>query len=276
MQRAALLAGARRATGPAVTGLEHMTEQLYVPVARWLTSAMARTPRRPFVLGVSGPQGSGKSTLAAALVEAVRADGQRALALSTDDLYLTRQAQIGVAETWPACPYLQQRGYPGTHDVVLGERVLEDLCAGRATQLPRYDKSAHAGQGDRGRSETVQARQHLVVFEGWTLGFTPALDVELAMQPVNQLLAGYAAWNRAPHAWLVMRAANLADVVAWRVESERNRAARGEDSMGEAGARRYIERCLPAYRTYLPELWAKTSALRVTLGPERRPLTRVA
>jgi D-glycerate 3-kinase len=225
------------------------------------------------VLGISGPQGSGKSTLAAALVHAARAEGLRATTLSTDDLYLTRQAQIGVAETYPESPYLQQRGYPGTHDVPLGIRVLEDLRAGRDANVPRYDKSAHHGEGDRGAFDPVRGRQHLVVLEGWTLGFSPARGaLEPAMQPVNRLLAAYAPWNEAPDAWLVMRAERLADIVTWRVESERNRAREGKVTMGEVAARRYVERCLPAYRTYVPGLWATPGALRITLRADRGPL----
>lgn len=122
----------------------------------------------------------------------------------------------------------------------------------------------------------MHGRQHLVVLEGWTLGFEPVAHVEAMLEPVNRLLAAYAAWNQVPHAWLVMRAANLADIVSWRVESERNRERKGETTMGEAGAQRYIERCLPAYRTYVPKLWAKPDALRVTLGSDRQPLAELS
>lgn len=268
MQRADLVEGAARAIGTRAPGLEALTDTLYLPVAHWLAAEYSRTARRPFVLAISGPQGGGKSTLAAALVHATRCSGRRAVTVSSDDFYLTRIAQVGVAERHPESVYLQQRGYPGTHDVPLGTRVLDDLRAGRNTLLPRYDKSAHGGQGDRApssRFEPVLGRQDLVVFEGWTLGFTPApsAGLEPGMQPVNRLLARYEAWNECADAWLVLRAENLRDIVTWRVESERNRARRGAVTMGEAAAQCYVERCLPAYRLYVPALWASPPTNRV-------------
>jgi D-glycerate 3-kinase len=73
-------------------------------------------------------------------------------ALSIDDFDLTQAASEQLASRNPNHFFLQQRGYPGTHDVRLGVQtltILRGLRAGEKTSIPRYDKSAHQGKGDR-------------------------------------------------------------------------------------------------------------------------------
>ena len=83
-------------------------------------------------------------------VEAMGAFGHPALAISIDDFYLTHLEQRALAAAHPENPYLEHRGYPGTHDVGLGTAVLRALRASAdPVEIPRYDKSAHAGRGDR-------------------------------------------------------------------------------------------------------------------------------
>jgi pantothenate kinase-related protein Tda10 len=62
--------------------------------------------------------------------------------------------------------------------------------------------------------------------------------------------------------------------VAWRVDAERARRARGESALTDDDARDYIERCLPAYRTYLPGLRSHPPCADVevvSLGADRLP-----
>lgn len=115
--------------------------------ALWLAvaSEMARCcpSARPVVQGILGPQGSGKSTLAGLLVQLLDQLGRRAVSLSLDDLYLTASERCSQA-LW------RWRGPPGTHDLDLGERTLEQLVGGEPPfWLPRFDKGATGGQGDR-------------------------------------------------------------------------------------------------------------------------------
>lgn len=95
--------------------------------------------------GILGPQGSGKSTLALAL-EMLLADlGLRAVRLSLDDLYLRRAERLSLGD-----PQLHHRGPPGTHDIQLGLRTFAELGRGETPcWLPRFDKSAWQGEGDR-------------------------------------------------------------------------------------------------------------------------------
>jgi D-glycerate 3-kinase len=255
-------------------------------------SERARPRGRTCVVGLSGPQGCGKSTLAAAIVAGARARGRSAAALSIDDLYLTRDEQIALAARHPGNPYLEHRGYPGTHDVGLGASTLRALRGAGASDvvpLPSYDKSAHAGRGDRRpRSAWPVTRGpvELVVLEGWMLGF-PVLDVaalaaleDRCLAEAAALLPRYDAWTRELDAFVHLDAADPTDVVRWRVDAERARRDAGTPALSDAEARDYVERFLPAYALWVPRLrrappsrdGAPLPSLRVVLGADRAPL----
>lgn len=76
------------------------------------------------------------------------------------------------------------RGNALTHEVELGRQTLEKLMKlneGSTSELkvPRYDKSAFDGKGDRADEATwptIKAPVDVVLFEGWMLGFTPVSD----------------------------------------------------------------------------------------------------
>lgn len=269
----ALEAALSRTTGDAT-----VVHGYYLPVARWCRSILDESPKRPVVVGVSGPQGAGKSTLADAVVRALGACGVRGIAISIDDFYLTFDQQQALAARFPGNRALGQRGYPGTHDVALGCAVLDDLAAGRTTLVPTYDKSAHQGLGDRAPASSfrcVEGRLDVVILEGWMLGFAPVDPDMLApeLRAPNEMLAAYARWHERLDALVRLDARSLDDVVRWRVGSERARRERGEGALSEEGARDYIERFLPAYRLYLPGLRARPPCARVLaveLDGERR------
>lgn len=252
-------------------------DDYYLPVAAWV---LAQRDAGARVIGINGPQGGGKSTLAEALVGALGAVGLRAVTFSVDDVYLPRAGQLAVAAAHPGNPCLEHRGYPGTHDVALGEALLDALREGRPVDLPVYDKSAFAGRGDRSPGvRRVPGPVEMVIFEGWMLGFSPlpADDPRVAgpLAAPNRLLAAYAGWSARLDATVVLHAADLADVVRWRMDSERARRDRGEAALSDADVRDYIERFLPAYRAWLPGLLAHPpgrAALRIPLGPDRLPL----
>jgi D-glycerate 3-kinase len=232
------------------------------------------------VLGLQGPQGCGKSTAAAALVDATCEEGGRAVTVSIDDFYLTHAKQRGLAGRHPGNPYLEYRGYPGTHDVALGARVIDALVAcqeGGDVIVPVYDKSANAGRGDRApesRWRHVTGPFDLVVVEGWMLGFVPVDEATLEPDMVapNRYLATYQAWNARLDALVHLAADSPDTIVAWRVESERARRERGETALSDDEACDYIRRFLPAYRVYVPALRARPPCARfrvVALGPDR-------
>lgn len=230
---------------------------------------------RARVVGVSGPQGGGKSTLAAALVAEAAGRGLSAVTLSVDDVYLPHAAQRAVAASHRGNRAMEHRGYPGTHDVALGVQVLDALRRPGRVRLPRYDKSAYGGRGDRAPGSTwpeVEAPVDLVVFEGWMLGFRPAPAVPPELEPANRALAAYAAWTARLDVLVLLRAPAFAWVRAWRVDAEAARRAAGAPGLTDAEARDYIDRFEPAYAAWAEPLWREgigRPTLRVTLREDR-------
>ncbi|KAI9795091.1 MAG: hypothetical protein M1816_000113 [Peltula sp. TS41687] len=140
----------------------------------------------PLIIGLSGPQGVGKTTLVSTLTHHLSAAPHNLLTLplSIDDLYLPRTAQVALSAAHATNHLLAHRGQPGTHDVALGLAVLRGIREGRPTRVPRYDKAAFGGAGDRVPAEEweeVQGGQessvNVVILEGWCVGFR-ALGVE--------------------------------------------------------------------------------------------------
>jgi len=67
----------------------------------------------PFFIGLNGVQGAGKTTLVSALDRTLRARGLEVLVCSIDDLYLTHEDQVKLAEQQRGNPLVQHRGEPG-------------------------------------------------------------------------------------------------------------------------------------------------------------------
>lgn len=234
---------------------------LYVEVLAFCRAQLAQQPQRPLVVGLQGPQGAGKTTLTRALIDALPALGLTGITVSIDDFYLTRAGQLAVAAAHPGNPYLEHRGYPGTHDIALGEETLagadgcERVRAG-ALQVPVYDKSAHGGRGDRApvaQWRTVQMPVDLVFVEGWMLGFTPVPESSITEPHLiapNRALAEYACWYRHIDAWVILRALDPNYVLTWRVDAEERMKASGKPGLSRADIEDYIRRFLPAYATW--------------------------
>lgn len=191
-----------------------------------LIADLASRADRPCLIGIAGAQGSGKSTLAKAAAE--RLGG---VVLSLDDVYLTRRERAALAEA--VHPLLAVRGPPGTHDLDLADSVIDDLLAGRPTDLPRFDKL----RDDRTRSEPFMGRAAVVILEGWCVGATPQDETHLA-GPINALEHDHdpdGAWRRRANVMLEGRYARFFDrfdavlhlaapdfgaVLDWRCEQE--------------------------------------------------------
>lgn len=136
---------------------------------------------RPPLIAVVGAQGSGKTTLARAA-----ADRFGAAQISIDDVYLTRAEREAMARE--VHPLFITRGPPGTHDLGLLQRLIDDLSAagpGDETAIPDFDKRGDdRWPPERWRSFT--GRPSAILIDAWCLGAPPEPDAALA-EPLNEL-----------------------------------------------------------------------------------------
>lgn len=253
----------------------------------WVRTLVERAPlaARPIVVGFSAPQGAGKTTVAAALCRMAGEERLSAVAVSIDDFYLTRAEQLDLSRRYAGNRFFEHRGYPGTHDIALGERVLgalKHLRAGDEVALPSYDRAAALGRGDR-RPEVEWVRTRgpldLVILEGWMLGFQPVEESVIAdpqLHPVNELLRSYRVWTAFLDALIWLDPEDYRCVVDWRAEAEADARKAGRGGMGDADVRTFAAGFLPAYETYLPGMRLGPiitgPVLRVTIGRDRLPL----
>lgn len=249
----------------------------YVPVFLWCEGEISQHMSTfsgedipPLVIGFSAPQGCGKTTLVFALDYLFRITGRKAATLSIDDFYLTAEGQAKLRESNPANALLEFRGNAGSHDLSLSVETLTALSKltkeGLKMKLPRYDKSAHNGRGDRADPSTwpeVEGPLTVVLFEGWMLGFRPlpaetvkAVDPQLEMVNKN-LEAYYDVWDRFVNSWIIIKIQDPSYVYHWRLQAEIAMRADGNPGMSDEEVMDFVSRYLPAYKAYLPTLYSE-------------------
>jgi len=274
-QRAALLAKVYsefQYHSPAWFGLGcdriEMLWDWWLPLGQWIAQ-QRQASQRLIVLGLLGGQGTGKTTLCRGLVQILRVLGYRAISLSLDDLYKTYAERQQLQQQDPR---LVWRGPPGTHDVDLGVKVLDWLRfpkPGQTIAIPRFDKSAYNGAGDRTTPELVRAID-LVLFEGWFVGLRPidpqvfdqapapivtAADRTFA-RDMNQQLQDYLPlWQQLDYL-LVLKLRDYRWSKAWRQQAEQQMIASGKPGMTAAEVDAFVDYFWKALhpQLYLPPL----------------------
>ncbi|MFN2360486.1 MAG: hypothetical protein ABR522_05320, partial [Marinobacter sp.] len=158
-----------------------------LPLAQHLHS-LRQARSEPVVIGIHGAQGTGKSTLTLFLRDLLTAHYRLPTAnFSLDDLYLTRAEREQLAQD--VHPLFITRGVPGTHDLSLGEQVIDQLKAAgpdSETPIPAFDKS----RDDRRPQDqwpVFRGRADIILIEGWCMGAEPAADETELMTPINAL-----------------------------------------------------------------------------------------
>ncbi|MGB3795318.1 MAG: P-loop NTPase fold protein [Alteraurantiacibacter sp.] len=253
-----------------------------------LATRIARLPasRAPLVIGINGAQGSGKSTLCKFLEVLLARRQVRAITLSLDDLYLTRAERRTLAKE--VHPLFATRGVPGTHAVSLGLGIIEDMLAGRALELPRFDKATD----DRAANgTTVTGPVDVLLLEGWCVGARPQ-DAAALAAPLNALERDEDAdgtWRKLVNHWLTEDYARLFDqidlLVMLKVENfdavRRNRALQEEklraanphatETMDDAALERFCSHYERLTRHMLDEIPSRADVV-IPIGPDQNPI----
>ncbi len=271
---------------PRISFLETLWN-LWLPLAVQLV-AHRKALDRPLVQGILGSQATGKTTLGAILTLILDHLGYPTLSLSLDDLYKPYAERQRLQQEDPR---LVWRGPPGTHDIQLGIQVLDQLRSGKVpVQIPRFDKSAQAGAGDRTHSETVSAVE-IVLFEGWFVGVRPIDPVEFTTAPPPILTASDQAFAQDMNAklqdylplWqrldrlLILYLPDYRLSKQWRRQAEHQAIATGKAGMPDAEIDQFVEYF---WRALHPNLFIKPLAedpqsvnLVIEIKPDHSPGT---
>ncbi|MCC5663207.1 glycerate kinase [Nostoc sp. CHAB 5784] len=237
---------------------------LWLPLGIKLASQRQQL-ERPLIQGILGGQGTGKTTMSKVLSLILDQLGYRTVSLSLDDLYKTYSDRLVLTQQDPR---LIWRGPPGTHDVDLGLNVLDQIRQlQNPVMVPRFDKSAFGGAGDRTTSEMV-TNVDIVLFEGWFVGVRPinANIFDTAPPPIvtdedrafardmNHRLHDYLRlWERLD-SLIVLYPTDYRCSLEWRKQAEQQMIAAGKSGMSNAEIEQFVNYF---WRSLHPELFIK-------------------
>lgn len=274
--------------------------QYYLPVYFWIEKELAahraatEGDSRPLIVGFSCPQGGGKTTMTRFISRMLSENGMDAAIASLDDFYVPYHEQQEIAEKYARNKLMKYRGMPGTHDLPLLVETLDqirDFCRGGdcsldKVQVPRYDKTAYEGRGDRAHKEqwsTLRGGVDVMLLEGWCMGFEPLPHNELSdddLAVVNDHLSRYRSVYDRLDSMLVIEIADMDWVYGWRLQAERATRDKGKPGLSDEQVKDFVGRFMPAYKHYSPGLYNRNTAicegheLHIKIDQERRPIYR--
>lgn len=219
---------------------------LWLPLAMQI-AAWRQSKQHCLIQGFLGGQGTGKTTLTRMLSVILNQLGYRAISWSIDDLYLPYVDRLALRNRDPR---LVRRGPPGTHDVQLGIKILGQFQQGNfPIALPRFDKSAYDGEGDRTNPEIID-RADIVLFEGWFVGvrsieseftlFETESDRQFA-QDMNEQLRNYLPLWKLLDRLIVLYVPNYQLSKQWRKQAEQKMIAQGKAGLSDAEIDQFVE-----------------------------------
>lgn len=223
---------------------------LWLPLAYQLFS-WQQALDRPLIQGILGGQGTGKTTLTRILTEILHHFDLQVCALSIDDLYKTYAERQQLQQFDPR---FRWRGPPGTHDVELGLKTLQQLRQAKyPVAVPRFDKSLHCGAGDRTEPELISGAD-VILFEGWFVGARPVNPQAFATAPppittdadrdfaceVNRRLQDYLPLWKQIDRLLVLYPSDYRLSQQWRRQAEQQMVASGKSGMSDAEIDQFV------------------------------------
>ena len=207
---------------------------------------------KPFIQGILGAQGTGKTTMSHILGLILQQLGYRTLSFSLDDLYKTYSDRLALMQQDSR---LVWRGPPGTHDIHLGLSLLDQIHQSKSPVIvPRFDKSAHGGAGDRTTSEIITNPIDIVLFEGWFVGVKPIppkellnppppiltdVDRQFALDMNNQLKSYLPLWEKLD-SLIVLYPTDYRYSLTWRKQAERQMIAAGKSGMTDSEIEEFV------------------------------------
>ncbi len=201
-------------------------------VKDWASNVIFSSNETPLIF-VSGAQGIGKSTAMNAIANAF--DNQIAI-LGIDDFYLTKAERQALAKN--ISPLFETRGPPGTHDLNLLNKKIDELRATHSTsktKIPSFDKISDDRKSEKNH-HIFNGKAKAIIVEGWLVGAnadiqsvteSPMNEIENTESAVSwrkyqeeQLSGPYAElWSRSPH-YFHLNAPSFETVLNWRIEQE--------------------------------------------------------
>ena len=253
--------------------------KLWLPLALQIV-AKKEQKSSAIIQGILGLQGTGKTTLSTILRLLLNELGYHTVTLSIDDLYKTYADRQQLQKDDPR---LVWRGPPGTHDVEIGIELLDQIREGKSPiSIPRFDKSAFNGMGDRATPEIINEKIDILLFEGWFIGvqtvaesvfesppppITTEADRQFAKDNNRRLKFYLPLWNRLDgliilspvdyrlsHPYSRTEFGSLRMTIAQRLrkEAEQKMIAQGKSGMSEAEIDQFVEYF---WRSLHPELF---------------------
>jgi D-glycerate 3-kinase len=239
---------------------------LWLPLSQQLAN-QRRQLKHLLVQGILGGQGTGKTTLATILTLILEHLGYRVCSLSLDDLYKTYAERLQLQQTDPR---LRWRGPPGTHDIELGLNVFQQLRSTpvQPVLLPRFDKSAYQGAGDRTEPEWVTGID-IILFEGWFVGMQPidpklfdkapppvctAADRDFARDCNARLAAYLPLWQQIDQI-MVLLPSDYCFSQQWRQQAEQQMQTSGRLGMSDAEIAEFVKYF---WRSLHPDLFIRS------------------
>lgn len=264
--------------------------QLWLPVCLQMIATQQQLGR-PLIQGIVGAQGAGKTTLCRLLQHILTELGHPTLSLSIDDFYKTyAERQALQAQD----PRLIWRGPPGTHDVDLAISVLQQLRESPHTilSIPRFDKTAHQGAGDRYGTPELTTGNEIILFEGWFIGARPiasdrfeqapppiisAADRQFARDMNVNLRAYLPLWSQIDRL-MVLDLVDYHSSYQWRTQAEQVALDRGDGGMSAAQVSDFVTYFWQALHPQLfirpltqPQSPQPTVDLVVEIQPDHQP-----
>lgn len=219
--------------------------KVWIPLSIQISQEKSQK-KTPLIQGILGGQGTGKTTLSYILCLILKQLGYSTITISIDDFYKTYSERQKLQKIDPR---LIWRGPPGTHDVALGIKILNQLKDPNYLQpvyLPRFDKSLWNGQGDRIEPDIIN-QPDIIFFEGWFVGVQPIDETQFNDAPlpikteedrqfakdINENLKAYLPLWKKLDRLIVLYSKDYRFSKKWRKQAEQKMISSGKTGMNE-------------------------------------------